>query len=107
MATTAPAKKVAAKQAPITRRTIADAATTAIPDSGEIVENTEGDKIQLTSSTAPDSEAVTVVVPKAFMLTRDDGTPVQYQAGTQEMPLDDAAHWFSRAHGVKVYSPAA
>lgn len=107
MATNAPAKKVAAKQAPITRRTIADASTTAIPDSGDIVENTEGEKIQLTASKAPDSEAVTVVVPKAFLLTRDDGTPVHYQPGTQEMPLDDASHWFARSVGVKVYSPGA
>lgn len=107
MATNAPAKKVAAKAAPITRRTIADASTTTIPDAADIVERTEGDKIQLTASKAPDSESVTVVVPKAFMLTRDDGTPVQYQAGTQEMPLDDAAHWFARSVGVKVYTPGA
>lgn len=105
MATNAHAKKVAAKAAPITRRTIADASTTTIPDSADIVENTEGEKIQLTATTVPDSEAVTVVVPKSFLLTRDDGTPVQYLAGTQEMPLDDAAHWFARAAGVKVYTP--
>ena len=97
---TAPAKKT------LPRRLIAPA-TTSIADSGDIVENTEAEKISLSDQSAVDAEEkVTVVVPKDYTLTRDDGAVVKYYAGTQEMPVTDAAHWFSRSAGVKVYAPS-
>jgi hypothetical protein len=97
MATAKTAAKAPARRAP-------SASTSDIADSGEIVEQTNPDLIALRKpTTAQEDELVTVVVPKAFMLTLDDHTPIAYAAGTQEMPVSHAAHWFARAHGVKVY----
>lgn len=45
---------------------------------------------------------VTVDIPTPFVLTRDDHTKVQYPKGTMSMPLADAEHWYSKAHGVTV-----
>jgi len=84
------------------RRTIS---TTALTTAGEVNELTSGDKVQLTKGTDP-QEMVTVIIPKQFILTRDDGSVTTFFAGTQEMGIDDAAHWFSRAQGVKVYDPS-
>lgn len=97
---TASAKKT------LPRRQIAPS-TTSLGDSGDIVENTEPDKITLGDQSSVDAEEkVTAVVPKDYTLTRDDGAVVKYYAGTQEMPASDAAHWFSRSAGVKVYTPS-
>lgn len=96
----------AAKKAAPQRRAInANLSTTTTGDSGDIVENTAPDKISLTSDGGADEELVTVVVPKAYTLNRDDGAVRRFEAGTQEMSVLDAAHWFSRAQGVKVYAP--
>jgi len=106
----ATAKKTAAATKAVTtpRRTIPASSLTSIKDSGDIVEGTDGEKISLPETrqaNETDSEKVTVVVPKAFTLTLDDGGLFRVEAGTQEMPADIAAHWFSRAQGVKVYVP--
>lgn len=107
---TASAKKVAPQTT--ARRSINqplavtnELSTTKLDDSGDIVQGTEPDKISLSTTSAVEyEEKVTVVAPKSFTLTRDDGAVVQYHAGTQEMPVSDAAHWFTRAMGVKVYA---
>lgn len=90
-----------------TRRTLLPAtARTNSTDAADVVEQTTGDAIRLGDrDTSGDGEKVTVVVPKAYQLTLDDHSPVRYEMGTQEMPVNHAAHWFSRAMGVKVYSP--
>lgn len=49
-------------------------------------------------------EEVTVVVPRPYTLTTGPGTAVSYEAGTQEMPKSHAEHWYSRAHGVEIYT---
>ena len=46
---------------------------------------------------------MTVVVPKAYNLTRGYGVQVAIPAGTQEMAEEDANHWFSKAMGVTRY----
>lgn len=91
------------------RRRIAQApqpSTTSIQDPGDVAQFTSGEKISLAGETTP-QEMVTVTVPEAFTLHRDDGTIGVYAAGIQEMGVDDAAHWYSRARGVKVYDPKA
>lgn len=79
---------------------------THIDGSAEIVEGTEGEKIALVPPQQADAqvpEICTAVVPKTFTLTRDSGAVLVYEAGTCEMPVDDADHWFARAQGVKIY----
>lgn len=108
------AKKTAPPVAAPTRRVIASEPqaaeatnTTHIDGAAEIVEATEGEKINLRPSVeddAPKIEMCTAVVPKDFILTRDDGSVFKYEAGTCEMSVVDATHWFSRAAGVKIYS---
>lgn len=39
-----------------------------------------------------------VVVRKEFNLARDDGSVVNYRAGTHAMPAEDAKHWYTRLH---------
>jgi len=96
-ATKAPARRVIANAQPT---------TTKLKDSAAVVERTEGDKVSLKDAvTELSGEMVTVIVPKGFKLTRDSGEPAIYAAGVQEMPLEDASHWFARAQGVKVYDP--
>ena len=92
---------VSAKKTVPTRRVIS---STKLGDSAAVVERTEGENINL-KAVPDEGEKVTVVVPKSFVLTLDDHTPVQYHAGVQEMSVDHASHWFARAQGVKVYSP--
>lgn len=48
---------------------------------------------------------VTVTIPKAFILTLDDHTQVKYAAGTDEMPLEHANHWYSKVMGVEIFEP--
>lgn len=84
--------------------------TTRVGSSGEIVENGDEVKVNLATTAGDDledEEEVTVVVPKDFTLTLDNRQQVQYRAGVQEMRLSHAAHWWSRAQGVKVYDPDA
>lgn len=50
-------------------------------------------------------EKVTVLIPKAFILTLEDHTQVKYGAGVDEMPLEHSEHWYSKAMGVEVYDP--
>jgi len=98
----------AKKTVPATTRrqlTVPESSKTQIADSGDIVEETTGDKITLGAQPTTEGEKVTVVVPHAYKLTQDNGVEVRYDAGTQEMLVEHAAHWFSRAQGVKVYSP--
>jgi hypothetical protein len=94
----APAPKPATQAAP------PPAQTSSTDDSGEILETTDGAKIQLEEKPA-DDDLVTVVVPRAFTLTRDDHTPVAFPAGIQEMPRAYAAHWYAQACGVVIYEP--
>lgn len=62
---------------------------------------------QIAEATETLGDLVTVVIPKPFTLTTDNGGHVHYSAGTQEMPTEHAEHWFSRAMGVTVYTPPA
>lgn len=96
------------QQAAKSRRAVLvpETSKTSISDAADVVEKTAGDKINLGErDTSNDGEKVTVIVPKSFTLTLDDGTPLPFLAGTQEMSVEHAAHWFSRAQGVKVYAP--
>ncbi len=52
-------------------------------------------------------ERVTVHIPKAFSLTLTDHNQVHYKAGTDEMPIEHAEHWYSKAMGVEVHDPKA
>lgn len=54
---------------------------------------------------APASD-VTVSVPHAYTLTLDNGGVAHYKPGMQEMPVEHAEHWFSKAQGVTVYVKA-
>lgn len=54
-----------------------------------------------------DSDLVTAVVPKAFRLTCDDNTVIDYGVGIQDMPKSHATHWFSKAQGVQVKHDAS
>ena len=51
-------------------------------------------------------DLVDAIVPKAFKLTLDDHTHVNYEAGTQPMPRTHVEHWFAKAHGVTLYKGA-
>lgn len=90
------AAKVARKQEEVpalTRRTINPEALNASPDAPapEVV----------------DSDArVTVKIPKNYSLTLENHQQVHYKAGIDEMPLNHAEHWYSKAMGVEVYDPA-
>lgn len=35
-----------------------------------------------------------MIVNTAFNLTRDDGTTVRYEVGEQDVPAQDASHWY-------------
>lgn len=53
---------------------------------------------------APTAEVmVTVTVPKGFKLRINNHHTVDYKAGVQEMPLEHAEHWYSKAHKVTQY----
>lgn len=45
---------------------------------------------------------VTVVVPKAFNLTCDDGSVIRYEVGIQDMPKAHATNWYAQAQGVTI-----
>lgn len=47
---------------------------------------------------------VTAIIPKDFQLTLDDMTVVKYQAGTHDIPVEHAEHWYAKANGVKIYT---
>lgn len=49
-------------------------------------------------------DTVTVLIPRNFNLTLDDGIQVHYGAGVDEMPIEHASHWYSKAMGVEVYT---
>jgi len=116
--TTQPAaKKVAAKQAPkvaaAPKVTPEVDPTNVVVDGetgGEVIDNAPEVKINLgvggdASVQVNSAEMVTAIVPVAFDLTLDNGKPVRYESGTQEMPLSHATHWYSRARGVTIYQP--
>ena len=98
------AKKTAAPAA-VERKKIN---TTSLADTGAVAERTDGENINLDVEALPaveqEEEMVTAIVPKTFTLTLDNGQKAEYAQGTCEMPLSHAAHWFSRAQGVKVYT---
>lgn len=48
---------------------------------------------------------VTVMIPKDFSLTLVNHTQVHYKVGVDEMPLEHAEHWYSKAMGVEIYDP--
>lgn len=85
----AAAEAVAAAQV-IERRTINTSALIA-SQAGEVRQPTQS------------GEKVTVMIPKAFTLTLEDHTQVKYGAGTDEMPIEHAEHWYSKAMGVEIY----
>ena len=78
--------------ATISRRQINPAALIAA-QAGEVRQPTES------------GETVTVRIPRNFTLTLDDHTQVHYKAGTDEMPIEHAEHWYSKVHGVEIYDP--
>lgn len=47
-------------------------------------------------------EVVTVLTPKTFRLTLDNGTMVEYKAGNPTMPRSHAEHFYSIANGVSI-----
>ncbi len=49
---------------------------------------------------------VTAIVPRTFILTVADGTPVRVPGGIHEMPESIASHFYSKANGVTIYVPA-
>lgn len=50
-------------------------------------------------------EKILVNVPKAFILTLDDHTPIQVRVGVQKMPKTMVDHWYSKAMGVTEFDP--
>lgn len=100
MATANKSKGAAAPQ--LQRRTTAPVT---LPEgtAADIVEATNAPNIQLGASEQVDEDTVTVVSPRAFILTRDDHTPVQVPAGVSEMRVSDADHWYAQAQGVQKY----
>lgn len=46
-------------------------------------------------------DMVSVTVPRAFKLTRDDGSLVEYAEGIYDMPKKDAEHFYAKANGVE------
>ncbi len=55
------------------------------------------------SEASVDGVYVTVTVPKPFKLRTSHDRIVDYVAGTYEMLVEDAEHWFSKAQGVTIY----
>jgi hypothetical protein len=55
---------------------------------------------------ADPSATVTVHIPKAFKLIDDQGIMHNYAAGTDEMPIAHAEHWYSQANGVEIHEKA-
>src|SRR6202045_717172 len=49
----------------------------------------------------------TVHVPKAFVLTRDDRSRVQFDLGTYSIPAELANHWYLKVNGVTIASQIA
>lgn len=47
----------------------------------------------------------TVTVPRDYRLTGDDHVVHPYKAGVQEMLVEHADHWYSKANGVTKYVP--
>lgn len=108
---TAAAKKATVERRPTTKpavKTPAKLSTTNVASAPDVVEQTKGDSINLSTEALTGdkvTEMVTVIVPQTFTLTRAHGDEQTFEAGVQEMSVDDAAHWWSRAQGVKVYTP--
>lgn len=51
---------------------------------------------------------VTAIVPRTFILTLPNGTPIRVPGGIHEMPEAIANHFYSKANGVSIYaSPKA
>lgn len=86
------------------RRPVVRRAVTNVADSAEVVETTSGSDVALTMPPEPGDEKVTVIVPKDYTLTLDDGSPIKVHAGVQEMHKSYVDHWFSKAMGVTVYA---
>lgn len=55
---------------------------------------------EVAKSKEPSGDAVLVTVPKDFHLVLDHHHDVKYRAGTYEMPVEHAEHWWSKANGV-------
>lgn len=55
---------------------------------------------EVTKPKEPSGDSVLVTVPKDFHLVLDHHHDVKYRAGTYEMPLEHAEHWWSKANGV-------
>lgn len=81
----------AKKTAPVPRaRIVVDPAPDAVDPTGQDTEQ------------ATEEEVVIVLTPKRYHLTLDDGTVVEYQAGTPSMPRSHAEHFYSIANGVTI-----
>lgn len=52
-----------------------------------------------------DEAFVTSLVPRGFTLFLRPGLKVTVKAGTQELPVSIANHWYAKAHGVTTYVP--
>lgn len=49
---------------------------------------------------------VTAIVPRTFILTLANGTPIRVPGGIHEMPEAIANHFYSKANGVSIYVAA-
>lgn len=84
------------------RRTIDASAKAVVATKTAAPKRRQLSSIPITASEAAAEAAntVKVVVPKAFSLVIDHHHDVKYQAGTYDMPVDHAEHWWSKANGV-------
>jgi hypothetical protein len=76
-----------------TRRRIINESALIASQAGEVRQPTES------------GERVTVMIPKNFSLTLEDHSQVHYKAGVDEMPVEHAEHWYTKAMGVEIHDP--
>lgn len=62
------------------------------------------DVVVVPAPVVPEAGKVTAIIPKNFNLTLDDMTVVNYKAGTRDIPVEHAEHWYAKANGVKIYT---
>ncbi len=61
--------------------------------------------LPLTAVMKEGEETVTMISPRAFVLTISHSCRVQVKAGVQEVPVHLAKHFYLVGHGVKPYNP--
>lgn len=104
-----PSKKTSTSSALQRRAPASGSSGPALPagTAADIVEAAQPPQVELPGKADKEQAAnmVTVIVPKPFTLTHDNGTHTSFEAGVQEMDEGHATHWFSKAQGVTVYKP--